>query len=98
MSFNAPLSFDVGSVTLMYQLFYGASVFNQPLDFDSGRVGDMSYLFSSAAVSSPWSAFDQPVSLDTRSVTDMNYSTLRESNSHSSDPNRRAPLTRGSED
>ena len=98
MSFNAPLSFDVGSVTLMYQLFYGASVFNQPLDFDSGRVGDMSYLFSSAAVSSPWSAFDQPVSLDTRSVTDMNYSTLRESNSHSSNPHRRAPPTRGSED
>ena len=98
MSFNAPLSFDVGSVTLMYELFYGASVFNQPLEFDTGSVVDMHQLLDSAVVSSPWSAFDQPVSLDTGSVTDMNYSTLRESNSHSSNPHRRAPPTRGSED
>ena len=46
MVFNEDISnWDTSSVTTMYRMFYGASVFNQPLSFDTSRVTNMFRMF-----------------------------------------------------
>ena len=89
---EALLGWDTSGVTDMSAMFMQAFDFNQPLLFDTSSVGDMSLTFAYAY------AFNQPLVFDVSSVSDMTDSTLRESNSHSSNPHRRAPPTRGSED
>ena len=66
-------SWDVSSVTSMYQMFYNKGDFNADISaWDTSSVTDMSYMFNGAT------SFNADISgWDTSSVTTMSYVGLR---------------------